>query len=98
MGHPARRRRPPAGGGHVRREDLAIWRPAHASAPGESVGLGQWREFTPALAANQEPDAGHKRDARPDQMMALMDAPNHEMQRVRRAGQENRPAFLQHAP
>ncbi len=41
--------------------------------------------------AGQEHYAGHKRDARPDRVMSLMDAPNHEMQRVRCAGQVENP-------
>src|SRR5204863_997255 len=41
--------------------------------------------------ADQERYADHKRDGRPDQVMSLMNAPNHEMQRVRCAGHVENP-------
>jgi hypothetical protein len=43
--------------------------------------------------AAPEPEryAGHKRDGRPDQVMSLMHAPNHEMHRVRCAGHVDNP-------
>ena len=41
--------------------------------------------------AGQERYADHKRDGRPDQVMSLMNAPHHEMQRVRCAGHVENP-------
>ena len=41
--------------------------------------------------AGQERYADHKRDGCPDQMMSLMNAPHHEMQRVRCAGHVENP-------
>jgi hypothetical protein len=42
-------------GGPVRSEGLAIWRPLTHRPRARAWAWGQWREFTPALAANQAP-------------------------------------------
>ncbi len=68
----------PAGeDGHERERQLAA--SGSSAPPGGEPGAGQERY------------AGHKRDGRPDQVLSLMNAPHHEMQRVRCAGQVENP-------
>jgi len=87
---PARRRLPPTGQAPAGR-GLPGSRDVGATSPRWRLISGVRPRSGDEPGTGQERYAGHKRDGRPDQVMSLMDAAHHEMQRVRCAGHVENP-------